>query len=1205
MDGYLNSSLEEKTIYDIYRACRLCGAGAGYKMPIMQNVVHLDSSEVHQEDKMPPLICELCVDKVNDFYEFLEMCRQTNKRTRLRLGLPPQTMPRGAPDAGDCILGVTEPVYLNEDSNESLLKPRERNFKGRLKKEHESNKKVSKSKDSRKLLRQETPPRHRASKRGLNENVALSTLQMGSNKRSGMMPKSILRNEEIKVEEDCSPSRSKKSRDSKDTPATKRVKIVDSKSSRPANKMDFKCTTCKAQFTSRRSLDRHTRTHTQNHKKASKTFSCSKCKKDFPNKSTMDKHKCTGPPRYNCSLCGRSINNANNLAAHERACRNKKEFKISPVLMKKLKPVRIQLQRCDPLLERRRGERFDVSSVQENFGLAKNCIYPYLRRSIKTEPPYMVNIHQDIDEFDLNQEYVHWDSDSTESDTEMKHTVSSLTALTLRTIFSDKFIGKVPKRKRRIRKTSDSNFDSEKLGIDSIINSLDKRDDDSLFGDEKVDVITNDDFDSLLTDHESQSVVKEQSRLDDLSNKDIGNISHDSIDAEMKSNEDINHTGLESDLSHNQTTEDLRPCDVNSDSRSEITTDKSVDCEDNNTVCGDSVSDTQVNDNDTRTNDKDTIVHDNDTGDSETRAHDNNTLVNDNDMSVNDNTKRSEKTRDNNTLHNDMSATDNVTRDYDKRDNSTPVNDNDMSFNGNDTRDDDTRKNDTPINDNDMDDENVDITIEKEEEKFLINIELSINNDKDDDKDEQTDLYDGEVIEDIDDKKLMQALNEQLGEDGDKDDSTEDKVNNDLGSIPSGSPLYVFGFGIQLEGLIDLGPKWNYKYKLFPIGKDFDDIKKTYLEGRKDNDEKNTENEKRIKIMMKDLKLDEKGLEIEMGQDIRTPGVVTKYDRSQTKQLNDDENKQQKQKNATEIDVFKENLQEFLKHIIDKAVRVWDDIARLADGEKLQRKVNEMKKNYIQQFGGFVKQSENHKLRTKLSSQKFILNTIDTSNRIMQRLVNYLATNGNFARTLNIFNLEIDREKQLEYLFACKKFGVCRSRKEFSDLMVEILDIILQADNFKLQQAANAITESFKSTDFTLTIEDSTQKDIRKVIQRIELWGPLELRAMFSVLKNALVHKNEPFIVFQNKDLQIINKTTAFQEIVDTLDKNILLSDNAVQFDKVIDKLTKWREGSGSEVQGAFESLVKMIKNGLEKLDSKTAEDVDKNFKVLLKPLRL
>ncbi|XP_041983348.1 nucleolar protein dao-5-like isoform X2 [Aricia agestis] len=133
MDYYVNSKSEEATIYEIYKSCRLCGAGAGYKMPIIQNVINLDPDEtelkqkirecvqieVHQDDKMPPLICELCVDKVNDFYEFLEMCKQTNKKTRLRLGLPPQTLPRGAPDAGDCILGLTEPVFINESSNET------------------------------------------------------------------------------------------------------------------------------------------------------------------------------------------------------------------------------------------------------------------------------------------------------------------------------------------------------------------------------------------------------------------------------------------------------------------------------------------------------------------------------------------------------------------------------------------------------------------------------------------------------------------------------------------------------------------------------------------------------------------------------------------------------------------------------------------------------------------------------------------------------------------------------------------------------------------------------------------------------------------------------------------------------------------------------------------------------------------------------
>ncbi|XP_059050288.1 uncharacterized protein LOC131845265 [Achroia grisella] len=104
MDRNTKSKLDRQTIYEIYRGCRLCGAGAGYKMPIIQTVVDLDGNgmelkqkiqecvqiEINPDDKMPPLICELCVDKVNDFYQFMEMCKQTNIHTRLRLGLPLQ-----------------------------------------------------------------------------------------------------------------------------------------------------------------------------------------------------------------------------------------------------------------------------------------------------------------------------------------------------------------------------------------------------------------------------------------------------------------------------------------------------------------------------------------------------------------------------------------------------------------------------------------------------------------------------------------------------------------------------------------------------------------------------------------------------------------------------------------------------------------------------------------------------------------------------------------------------------------------------------------------------------------------------------------------------------------------------------------------------------------------------------------------------------
>lgn len=37
---------------------------------------------------MPQRICALCVDKINDFYEFREMCEATNIQTRKFLNLP-------------------------------------------------------------------------------------------------------------------------------------------------------------------------------------------------------------------------------------------------------------------------------------------------------------------------------------------------------------------------------------------------------------------------------------------------------------------------------------------------------------------------------------------------------------------------------------------------------------------------------------------------------------------------------------------------------------------------------------------------------------------------------------------------------------------------------------------------------------------------------------------------------------------------------------------------------------------------------------------------------------------------------------------------------------------------------------------------------------------------------------------------------------
>lgn len=44
-------------------------------------------------DKMPQQMCVMCMDKINDFYEFRLMAENTEKQTREALGLPPPPPP--------------------------------------------------------------------------------------------------------------------------------------------------------------------------------------------------------------------------------------------------------------------------------------------------------------------------------------------------------------------------------------------------------------------------------------------------------------------------------------------------------------------------------------------------------------------------------------------------------------------------------------------------------------------------------------------------------------------------------------------------------------------------------------------------------------------------------------------------------------------------------------------------------------------------------------------------------------------------------------------------------------------------------------------------------------------------------------------------------------------------------------------------------
>ncbi|XP_054746532.1 uncharacterized protein LOC129248429 [Anastrepha obliqua] len=92
---------------NLYKICRLCGIDRDEKVDILeigtpdeqlpvdcdgelklhQKIIQCIGITVCKDDKMPQSACVLCVDKINDFYEFREMCYATDVQTRKLLGL--------------------------------------------------------------------------------------------------------------------------------------------------------------------------------------------------------------------------------------------------------------------------------------------------------------------------------------------------------------------------------------------------------------------------------------------------------------------------------------------------------------------------------------------------------------------------------------------------------------------------------------------------------------------------------------------------------------------------------------------------------------------------------------------------------------------------------------------------------------------------------------------------------------------------------------------------------------------------------------------------------------------------------------------------------------------------------------------------------------------------------------------------------------
>ncbi|XP_017474430.1 PREDICTED: uncharacterized protein LOC108365032 isoform X2 [Rhagoletis zephyria] len=284
---------------NLYKICRLCGIDREEKVEILdagptdqqqpvdcdgelklhQKIIQCIGITISKDDKMPQSACVLCVDKINDFYEFREMCYATDVQTRKLLGLKRETQKKN-------VVADIKPII--DIKEETVVK------RGRKRKSDE----VVAKEEAPEVKRETNPVPISSKKQRLNEapTDAKKKGKLGKNfdKTVKQIDKTVKQIEKtVKPKEEI-----------KEEPA-ENVKPTTAPSS--VTKFRQVCNICNQRFGSKVKLEQHvSATHVPNIPR----YVCTACnetiKKTNDIKSHQLWHKLSKTP-YMCGHCGQSL----------------------------------------------------------------------------------------------------------------------------------------------------------------------------------------------------------------------------------------------------------------------------------------------------------------------------------------------------------------------------------------------------------------------------------------------------------------------------------------------------------------------------------------------------------------------------------------------------------------------------------------------------------------------------------------------------------------------------------------------------------------------------------------------------------------------------------------------------------------------------------------------------------------------------------
>lgn len=302
-------------------------------------------------------------------------------------------------------------------------------------------------------------------------------------------------------------------------------------------------------------------------------------------------------------------------------------------------------------------------------------------------------------------------------------------------------------------------------------------------------------------------------------------------------------------------------------------------------------------------------------------------------------------------------------------------------------------------------------------------------------------------------------------------------------------------------------------------------------------------------------------------------------------------------------------VQDFIQDIQEKSKIFFNSMKDKVPDVRSKNKIDFLSRSYDEKFNEFLNETQNQKILTRLGTQKVILNIIDTSNGIMKRLLNYLLGDMQNKGTLRhgaitILEGELINEEKQDYLNACKKFGVCRTKDRFSLYAAEFLTEIISGDDDKIKRAVDCFTELFKDADYSSIVDKKLKKQIVATMEWIDEIEGRELRPLLMSFKNMLVSKNRPLVVMPDAYGSAMNRSVAFLDLVDAIDEKLPPTGGAVkEWNECIGDAREWVAGLRNDALDIMSKFsAQFLIKAARRMKGKMLKKVTQNLKILFKP---